>query len=111
MEFGAGFGGFVFNADFDEDAEFFCSVEFCSGVVEALSQGEIVYRVDRVKNFRGASGFVALQVADQVPGSWQVFELRALPFPFLDAVFAEVAKAGFVGFADGFGGMGFGDGD
>ena len=80
-------------------------------MIEALSKRDIVHGVDGVKNFRGACGFVALQVADQVPGSWQVFELRALPFPFLDAVFAEVAKAGFVGFADGFGGMGFGDGD
>ena len=111
MEFGAGFGGFVFDADFDEDAEFFFNVQFCSGVVEALSQREIVYGVDGMKSFRGASGFVALQMSDQMPCGRQVFELRALPFPFLDAIFAEVAEAGFVGFADGFGGMSFRNGD
>ena len=80
-------------------------------MVEALSEGEIVYGINGMKNVRGASGLVALQVADQVPGSRQVFELLALPFPFLDAVFAEVAEAGLVGFPDGFVGMGFRDGD
>jgi len=60
-----------------------------------------------MKSFGGARGFVALQVADEMPGGRQVFELRALPFPFLDAIFAEVAEAGFIGFTDGFGGMGF----
>ena len=46
-----------------------------------------------------------------MPGGREVFELRALPFPFLDAVFAEMAEAGFVCFADGFRGMSFRNGD
>jgi hypothetical protein len=80
-------------------------------VVEALSEREIVHGVDGVKYFRGTCGFIALQMADQMPGGWQVFELRALPIPLLDAIFAEVAAAGFVGFTDGLWGMGFCDGD
>ena len=76
-------------------------------LAEALRQGEIVYRVDGMKNFCGTCGFVALQVADQMPGGLQVFKLGALPFPFLDAIFSEVVEAGFVGFTDGLGGMSF----
>ena len=76
-------------------------------MVEALSESEIVHGVDGVKSFRGTCGFVALQMADEMPGGLQVFELRALRFPFLNAIFAEVTEAGFIRFTDGFGGMSF----
>jgi hypothetical protein len=46
-------------------------------------------------------------MADQMPGGRQVFQVRALPFPFLNTILAEVAEAGFVGLTDGLGGMSF----
>src|ERR1700722_11124341 len=59
-----------------------------------------------------AAGFVALQVADQVEGgAWQIEKLGEFGFEFLDAVFAELAQAGFVGGADYFCWMRFGYGD
>lgn len=48
---------------------------------------------------------------DEVPGGLQVGELRSLRLRLLDAAFAEAAKAGGIGFADGFGGESLGDGD
>ncbi len=80
-------------------------------MIEALSQREIVHRIDGVKDFGGARGLIALQMADQVPGRLQILQCITLPFPLLHAIFAEVAKPGFVGFANGFSGMRFGDGD
>jgi len=62
---------------------------------------------------RGRPGrFIALQVADQVPTSiGEVCQSLPLPFPFLDAVLAEVAQPGIVRRANHFRGMCLGDSD
>ena len=65
--------------------------------IEALGERLIIDRIYRMKNRGGACRLVALQMADQMPPRVGMIGMRlALPFPFLDAVFADVAKAGVI---------------
>jgi hypothetical protein len=64
-----------------------------------------------VEGLRSTNGFVALQVADEMPGSRKIREGAELPFPFLDAIFAKVAEASVVGLTNRIGGMRFGNTD
>ena len=102
-------GLFVAEFDLEEDGEFL--VERGGGGVEAGGDLEGVDGVDGVEELGGAGGLVGLERADEVVLS--VGErcdggefLREL----LNAVFAEEAQAGGVGFEDGFGGMHLADG-
>ena len=90
-------GVFVGELDLDEDGEGF--VEGCGGGVEALGDLEGVDGVDGVEELGGASGFVGLERADEVEfGARQLGDCRGFLREFLDAVFAEEALAGGVGF-------------
>jgi hypothetical protein len=62
-------------------------------MVEFLRQHQAIQRVNHMKNARRAGRLVALQMADEMPRSVQVFQVWPLRFPFLDAVFSEVAEA------------------
>jgi hypothetical protein len=50
-------------------------------------------------------------VADQMPSCLQILNGGVLPFPLLDAVFAEMAQAGFEGGMNGFGRVSLADSD
>ncbi len=54
----------------------------------------------RSKSCAARRGFVALQVADQVPGRVEIGERRGFALEFLNAILAEVAQAGVVGGAN-----------
>src|SRR3984957_4403608 len=99
----------VAEVNFDQDAEFFIFGGRRS--VEPLREREAIDRIDAIEQPRGSRGFVALQVADQVPGGSEIGKRRSFAFEFLNAIFAEVAQASLVGREDRFGWMGFGDGD
>ncbi len=86
--------------DFDEDGE--PLVCFAGGVVQFHGQRSVFLRIDPVKKARSAARFVALQVADQMPTWLQVGEPGLLPFPLLNAIFAEGANAGVVSGANCF---------
>jgi len=103
--------GFLTQVNFDKDAERVGTGKFGAGAIQTLGEGEIVDGIDGMKQSGGLGGFIALQVADQVPGSGQIFDGIALPFPLLDAIFAEMTEAGVECFLNGAGGMSFGDGD
>jgi hypothetical protein len=96
---------------FDEDAKFLVSSLLGIRTVQALGKRPIVNRINGVEGLRGASGLVALQVADEMPGSGQIRERAELALPLLNAVFAKVAESGAVGFANRGGGMRFGNAD
>src|SRR5260370_28154451 len=81
-------------ADFEEDAQLFSRVELSASALETLRKGQIIHRIDGVKQSGGAGGFVALQMPDQMPSGGQVSHGRALPFPLLHAILAEMANAG-----------------
>ncbi len=70
-----------------------------------------VHGIHAVEKVRGAAGFIALQMADQVPRGIEAGERRVLRLEFLHAIFAEVAQASFMGRADCFRGECFRDGD
>src|ERR1700722_3466418 len=99
----------VAEVNFDQDAEFFIFGGRRS--VEPLREREAIDRIDAIEQPCGSRGFVALQVADQVPGGSEIGKRRSFAFEFLNAIFAEVAQASLVGREDRFGWMGFGDGD
>jgi len=111
-------GVFGRELDLDEDAEGF--VERLRGGVEAFCGFEGVESVDGVEDLGGFGGLIVLQRANEMRlrverEAWRgvvedVGEFGAFGLPFLDAIFAEEALAGFVGFADGFGGMHLADG-
>ena len=67
------------------------------GGVQFFCESQIVERIHAAKKMRGATGFVALQVADQVPDRVQIGDLRLLGLPFLHAILAEMPHARFVG--------------
>ena len=93
--------------DFDQHAELL--VFRRRGGVEALRERQAIDGVDAVEKPRGARGFVALQVADQVPrGARDSASCRGLALEFLNAILAEVAQAGFVGGKYGLGRKCFG---
>ena len=99
------FGG---ELDLDEDGDGF--VERGGGAVETLGGLEGVECVDGVEELGGLGGFVVLEGADEVHldvsgGDYGLFRL-----PLLDAVFAEEALAGGVGFEDGLGRVHLADG-
>ena len=50
----------------------------------------------RVKQPGGSRGLVFLQMADHVPRRIDAREMGQLRFPFLHAIFAEMADSGFV---------------
>ena len=102
---------FAAHVDFDEDSKFLDSSLLCLRAIEPLSQRPIVDRINGVESLRGASGFVALQVPNEVPSGREVCDGCEFAFPFLDAVFAEVAESGVVGFANRVRGMRFGNAD
>jgi hypothetical protein len=73
------------------------------GGVEAGGDLERVDGVDGVEELGGAGGFVGLQRADEVEFAvGEAGEMRGFFCELLDAVFAEEAQAGGVGFEDGF---------
>ena len=85
--------------------------EGLSGGVEALGDFERIYGVNGVEEFGGLGGFVALEWADEV--DFKAFEVGGgfgFGLPLLDAVFAEEAVAGGVGFEEGSDGVDLGDG-
>lgn len=105
----AGFGEFGREANLDENGEarrgrrsagLKAAATFGKGMVEFLGKGEAVHRVNRVKQADGAAGFIALEVADEVPSGVEAGDLRELPFPLLDAILTKVADTGLVGLAD-----------
>ena len=101
-------GLFVGELYFDQDGE--CFVESCGGGVQALGGFEGVEGVDGVEEFGGFGGLVVLQRADEVQFDARrerLTDADALDLHLLDAVFAEEALAGGVGFEDRFGGMHF----
>jgi len=106
------FGG---EADFDEDRKpgwrsdiaLVTGAKFGVGTVKFLRQGNAVHGVNSVKQASGAAGFVALQMADEMPGGIEVGDLRKLPFPLLHAILAKVPDAGRISFANVLRGKGF----
>ena len=102
-------GFLVGQFDFDEDRENFPEVGCCG--VEAFGGFEGVDGVDGGEEFRGLGCFVVLQRADEVD-----FEIRqcgkggSFGLHFLNAVFAEEALTGVVGFDESGYGMGLADG-
>jgi len=102
---------FAAHVDFDEDTKFLVSSLLCLCAIEPLSQRPIVDRIHRVEGLGGASGFVALQMADEMPGSLEVGDCGEFPLPFLNAVFAKVAEPGIIGFANRLRRVRFGDAD
>lgn len=107
LDAGLGFGGVQLN--FDENGE--PLVGFASGFVEFRGEGDIVHGIDPVEEASGATGLVALKMADEVPTGLKIGELRLFRLPFLHAIFAEGLHAGFAGFANGVGGECLRDGD
>jgi len=92
-------GLFVAQLYFDEDREFFFQCG-CGGV-EALSDLQGVDGVDGVEELGGAGGFVGLEGADEVKfGSVKCGEMLRFVLELLDAVLAEEALTGGVGFED-----------
>src|SRR6266851_1957039 len=73
------------------------------GTVELLSELEAIKRINRMEQASRPDSFIALQVADEVPGSVEVDQKRLLGLPLLHAVLSEMAHARGVGLADGFG--------
>src|SRR5712692_10279866 len=71
--------------------------------VELLSELEAIKRINRMEQACRPDSFIALQVADKMPGSVEVDQKRLLGLPLLHAVLSEMAHAGGVGLADGFG--------
>lgn len=66
--------------------------------------------MDDIENLRRFFGFIGLQVADEmVARTLAIGEFPALGIEFLNVVFAEVAQAERVGFADRRGRELFGD--
>ena len=80
-------------------------------VGEATSDLEFVDCVDPVKVFRDDACFIALQVADEVPGEVQGRKCLDLFEPFLDVVFAEIALPRGSRLADGAKWLFFADGE
>src|ERR1700693_6300480 len=66
------------------------------GSVKLLRKGETVHGIHTVKKTGSAARFVALQMADQMPGGAEIRNVRLLCLPLLDAVFAKVAQARIV---------------
>jgi hypothetical protein len=75
------------------------------GCVEPLREREAIDRVNTIEKAGSTRGFVALQMTDQVPGGFEICKRRKFTFEFLDAVFAEMARAGLVGRDNGAGWM------
>src|SRR5258707_730561 len=53
-----------------------------------------------MEGLRGASGFVALQMSDEMPGSLEVGDCGEFLLPFLNTVLAKVAEPGIIRFVD-----------
>jgi len=106
------FGGLVAQMNFDQYAELL--VFRRRGGVEALRESQAIDGIDAIEQPRGARGFVALQVADQVPRRAEIRQRRGFALEFLNAILAKVTQAGFVRGKYGLGRMCFGnrnDGD
>ena len=102
-------GLFVAELDLDQDGKLLA--QGCGGGVEALGDLQGVDGVDGVEEFGGVGGLVGLQRADEVELCiGQVVDVRRFLLELLDAVFAEEALAGGVGFEDHLGGMHLADG-
>src|ERR1700675_357565 len=82
---------FAAHVDLDQDTELLTSSLLRLCAVQALGQRPVVDRIDGVEGPRGASGLVALQVADEVPGSLEIRHRGELAFPFLNSVLPKVA--------------------
>jgi hypothetical protein len=64
-----------------------------------------------VEGLRGASGFIALQMADEMPGSLEVGDCGEFPLPFLNTVLAKVAEPGIIAIVNRVRGVRFGNAD
>jgi dTMP kinase len=95
--------------NFDQDSEPF--VGFAGGFVELRGERDVVHGVNPVEKSRGAAGLVALEMADEVPARLKFGKLRLLSFPFLYAIFAKGARAGFISLANRRSGESFRNGD
>lgn len=109
----AGFRGSCVEAHFDQHAKARGrrGIERRPRAFEASRELEAIERIDGVKQSGGARGFVALQMADEMPDGVEIGDFGALRFPFLNAALAEMARACGVGFADQRSGKSFGHGD
>ena len=102
-------GFFAADVDFDQHVQ--CLAQLLRGIVEPLGELGGVDGIDRLKNLRRLCCLVRLQVADHVePGICEFSDLGIFVGEFLDAVFAEEALSGSVGFEDCVGGEGLADG-
>jgi hypothetical protein len=99
------FCGFVAEMHLNEHAALF---SFSSGGgIEPLRQRQTIHRVDAIEQASRPRGFVALQVADQVPNGIEIRNCRRFIFELLDAILAKMAQASAKGFDDGAGRMSF----
>jgi hypothetical protein len=68
--------------------------------------------LNHVEELGGLTGFVRLQVADEMKArAGKVFDERLFGFEFLDVIFAELAQAAGVGFLNRGGGKDLADGE
>ena len=99
VECETGFGFFGSNVDLEQDGKIF--FQFGGSGVEALGEFEGVDGVDGMEEFGGGAGLVRLKVADHVElGVLEVGECAGFFFEFLNAVLAEEALPGDIGFAN-----------
>jgi hypothetical protein len=105
----AKFGGFEGEIDLDEEVD--CSIGGDRGGVETLEEVDAIDRVHGGAMLGGFSRLVRLQVPDQMPPDREIAGAGNLVHRFLNAVLAEVALPGAVGFAHRFNREGLGNGD
>jgi len=107
------FGVLVGELDLDEDSQFFAEGLGCG--VQAFGGFGGIEGVDGIENLRGFGSLIVLERANEVDleagrGRDEIGEGESLGLPFLNAIFAEQALPGLVGFKNGLGGMDFADG-
>jgi hypothetical protein len=82
------------------EAQFGGDGQVCGQLVEALGDRHTVDGVNPLKMLEGLFGFVALEVADQVPSdSRQILERLLFGNCFLDPTFAKISNSGPVSFS------------
>lgn len=74
--------------------------------MQFFRERKIVHCIYAPEEVRRAAGFIALQVADQVPGRVQVRDFPLLRFPLLHAILTEVPNSRLVGRTNRFDWMG-----
>ncbi len=84
--------------DFDQYGQAFLPI--VRRQIQFLRKREAINRIHAIEKLRCSSGFIALEMADQMPRGIQVSELRVLSLELLHAILTELAQPQFIRSAD-----------